>query len=173
MSYYGIRKQRIVQNEEGKYNIQCDIYDSSLRDYDGKRIWYTDKILFNTWEDTKQDLEWKMFKDILDGNIHGASGKFSSIGWNSRKKQHLPNADEWKTLEMIEISNRQLRHDLSNKRNQLNGSVAKGWKTQEQAQAEYEPFKEEICKYIDINENLYYNIWYKAWKRYLKESRGK
>ena len=170
--YMGIKNLKLIKNDEGKYNYICSAYDSSIRDYKGKRVWHDNVIVFKEYYD-KDKLEWLMFKDILNGNIHGASGKFSSIGWNSRKKQYLPNADEWKTLEMIEISNRQLRHDLSNKRNELNGSVAKGWKTQEQAQAEFEPFREQIYKYIDINENLYYNIWYKAWKRYLKESRKK
>lgn len=172
MSYMGIKNLKLIKNDEGKYNYICSAYDSSIRDWNGKRVWNDNVIVFKEYYD-KDKLEWLMFKDILNGNIHGASGKFSSIGWNSRKKQYLPNADEWKTLEMIEISNRQLRRDLSNKRNELNGSVAKGWKTQEQAQAEFEPFREQIYKYIDINENLYYNIWYKAWKRYLKESRGK
>lgn len=172
MSYMGIKNLKLIKNDEGKYNYICSAYDSSIRDYNGKRVWHDDVIVFKEYYD-KDKLEWLMFKDVLNGNIHGAGGKYSCIGWNSRKKQHILNVDEIYTLTMAEESTRKLRHDLSNKRSELNGSVARGWKTQEQAQAEFGLFKENIYKYIDINENLYYNIWYKAWKRYLKESRGK
>lgn len=172
MSYMGIKNLKLIKNEEGKYNYICSAYDSSIRDYKGKRVWHDNVIVFKEYYD-KDKLEWLMFKDILNGNIHGAGGKFSCLGWNSRKKQFILNEDEIRVLTSVEESTRNLRKQMYAKMNELNGIVHRGNMTQEQAQAEYEPFKEEICKYIDINENLYYNIWYKAWKRYLKESRGK
>ena len=169
MSYYGIRKQRIVQNEEGKYNIQCDIYDSSLRDYDGKRIWYKSKILFNNWYDTKQDLEWQMFKDVLDGNIHGASGKYSCIGWNSHKQ--VLNKEETDMINYICELNTKVRHNLIEYRNNMSKSNIPYEEYSETI--EYKRMLDVVHQTLDNNELLRYNIYYKAWKRYLKESRKK
>ena len=39
MSYMGIKNLKLIKNEEGKYNYICSAYDSSIRDYKGKRVW--------------------------------------------------------------------------------------------------------------------------------------
>ena len=69
MSYYGIRKQKFIQTNEGLWNITCELYDSSLRDYDGKRIWKKYELLYNTSYNTREELEYQFFCDVVDGNM--------------------------------------------------------------------------------------------------------
>ena len=111
MSYYGIRKMKFVVNSEGKHNISCEFYDSSIRDYNGNRIWEKTENLYGKGFNTKAELEKIFFKDVLDGNIHGASGKYSCLNWHSRKVE-LP-LEIKKELEELENKYWELSKEVS------------------------------------------------------------
>ena len=87
MSYTGVRKVKTIIDNEGKYNMGCEYYDSSVTDWRGNRIWHStgDEGLYIKGFNTKEELEYAIFKDTLDGNIHGTGGKYSCLGWGSRK----------------------------------------------------------------------------------------
>ena len=101
MSYYGIRKLKTYKDEDGKWNFSCELYDSSLRDSKGKRIWEKFEGLevpFNS----KEDLERYLFTNTLDGNFHGTGGKYSCIAWGNCKVT-LSNEDNAKLEELHKL----------------------------------------------------------------------
>ena len=85
MSYYGIRKLKTFQDENGKWNFSCDVYDSSIWSWDNKRVWEHIDNWFKVGYDTKEELEKFLFENTLDGNFHGTGGKYGCIGWGNRK----------------------------------------------------------------------------------------
>lgn len=85
MSYYGVRKLKLVKTEDNKYNYSCEYYDSSLRDFNGNRIWNKVDKLYGKSFENKEDLEYLMFQDVLDGNIHISGSKFGCLTWGNRK----------------------------------------------------------------------------------------
>lgn len=101
MSYYGIKNLKVVKTDNG-YNVSCMAYDSSLSDYNGKRIWEkVDKVYKEDYK-TKEELEYTLFKDFLDGNFHTSSGcgKYQCLSWNNL--QLIPNEKELEELKELE-----------------------------------------------------------------------
>lgn len=78
MSYYGIRNLKHVKQVDGLWNVECDYYDSSTRDFRGHRIWHHIETLFEE-NYSKAELEYKLFQYFLDGNFHGACGKYAPL----------------------------------------------------------------------------------------------
>ena len=87
MSYLGIKNLKIVQTEDGKYNVACSYYDSSITDTNNNRVWHKTNNLFKEDINTKEELEYILFKEFLDGNFHvsGNCGKFNCLSWNNCK----------------------------------------------------------------------------------------
>ena len=78
MSYYGVRNLKHVKQADGLWNVECDCYDSSIRDFQGRRVWYHITSLYDK-NFTKAELEFKVFKAFLDGIFHGACGKYAPV----------------------------------------------------------------------------------------------
>ena len=78
MSYYGIRNLKHVKQADGLWNVECDCYDSSTRDFQGHRVWHHVEKFFDK-NFTKAELEFEVFKHFLDGNLHGACGKYAPV----------------------------------------------------------------------------------------------
>jgi hypothetical protein len=87
MSYTGVRKCSIIKNHNNDYVLKCDCYDSSITiNSNGGRNWHNDVQLYqNCSFKSRAELEKQLFKDFLDGNLHGSYGKFSSLNWHSCK----------------------------------------------------------------------------------------
>ena len=95
MSYYSMKNASIVQCEEG-YTVRCDYYDSSIRDYNGNRVWEHTEKFFKPLP-TREELEDKLFYDFYMGNIRGAFGKFrniSQINFTDEEKSMLAELDK-------------------------------------------------------------------------------
>lgn len=171
MSYYGVRKVKQFQNKEtGKWNISCEYYDSSLRDWNGNRIWNvcTDGFYRNGF-DTKEELEYTLFQDTLDGNIHGTGGKFTCIGWTSDKDVLTP--EEKARLKELE----ERKYNLA-----FNPELKAVKKRLHEAGVKYEDYEKDP-EFRELNnkavearkeyEAYRYNTYFNAWKRYLKKQR--
>ena len=78
MSYYGIRNLKHVKQADGLWNAECDYYDSSTRDFQGHRVWHHVEKFFDK-NFTKAELEYMLFQHFLDGNFHGACGKYAPV----------------------------------------------------------------------------------------------
>ena len=78
MSYYGIRNLKHVKQADGLWNVECDCYDSSIRDFQGHRVWHHVEKFFDK-NFTKAELEYMLFQHFLDGNFHGACGKYAPV----------------------------------------------------------------------------------------------
>ena len=160
MSYYGIRSLKLVKTEEGKFNYSCQLYDSCWRDDNGHRIWEDASRLYAKDYDTKEELEYQLFKDTLDGNIHGTPGKFSCISWNNRKFD-LP--EEQKGL--IDLAHKKYRDTSDKYYNVLRDN-------NRNAEAEaVKQVQEEANRLRDEYDNLRYSLWYKAWIDYLQREK--
>ena len=83
MSYYGVRKVKIIKKENGLYNVACEAYDSSITDYKGNRIWDAYPNGIYKEDKTKEEVEKQLFIDALDGNLHGVGGKYTCISWSN------------------------------------------------------------------------------------------
>lgn len=78
MSYYGVRNLKHVKQADGLWNVECDCYDSSIRDFQGHRVWHHVEKFFDK-NFTKAELEYMLFQHFLDGNFHGACGKYAPV----------------------------------------------------------------------------------------------
>lgn len=78
MSYYGVRNLKHVKQADGLWNVECDCYDSSIRDFQGHRVWHHVEKFFDK-NFNKAELEFEVFKHFLDGNLHGACGKYAPV----------------------------------------------------------------------------------------------
>lgn len=163
MSYYGIRKLKLVKTEAGKYNYSCECYDSSITDYKGNRIWRPMEKLFNKDYDTKEALELQMFKDVLDGNIHGAGGKYSCLSWDNRKtelsigkQKELDRLNKIKNV-MLEDYYKWINSKEVHELEKINPEKVKQSK-----------LYIDTHKAIDDYENARYKFWYETWQEYLK-----
>ena len=101
MSYYGIKNLKTIKKENGLYNVSADYYDSSIRDYNGNRVWYHADNLFK--EDMeKEELEYRLFQDFLNGNFHtaGNCGKYQCLSWTNCKVKL--NKEDYEVLKNLE-----------------------------------------------------------------------
>ena len=74
MSYYGIKNLKHVKQVDGLWNVECDYYDGSTRDFRGHRVWHHTEAIFEE-NYNKVKLEYKLFQYFLDGNFHGEIGR--------------------------------------------------------------------------------------------------
>ena len=66
MSYYGIRNLKHVKQADGLWNVECDCYDSSIRDFQGHRVWHHVEKFFDK-NFTKAELEYMLFQHFSGG----------------------------------------------------------------------------------------------------------
>ena len=167
MSYYGLRKVKTYQDENGKWNFSCDCYDSSIWSWDNTRVWEHLDKWFKDGLETKEELEMYLFKNTLDGNLHGTSGKYNCLSWNSNKIQ-------------LTAKEKQVLADLEEKRNSIRYSEQKKLITAklQQAKIPYEEWKNnaEYKAIADLEEKyseeynaLRYDMYYRRWQAYLKQ----
>jgi hypothetical protein len=172
MSYYGIKNLKIVQTEDGKYNVACSYYDSSITDCNNNRVWHTTESLFKEGTIAKAELEYNLFKDFLDGNFHvsGNCGKFNCLSWTNNKV----------VLSKEESDKIQELHDT--KDSLLYGQEAKAIKEQLRIlEIPYEEWKnhplykdlhEKQVKAVQEYEDYRYNTYLRAWIEYLKQEKA-
>lgn len=163
MSYYGIRKLKLVKTEAGKYNYSCECYDSSITDYNGNRVWNPMEKLFKDDYETKEALEFQMFKDVLDGNIHGAGGKFSCLSWDNRTIEL--SAEKQKELDRLAGIKDALRKEYYKWINSKEVHELEKINPQEVKQSK---LYLDTRKAIDDYENTRYKLWHETWQEYLK-----
>lgn len=163
MSYYGIRKLKLVKTEAGKFNYSCECYDSSITDYNGNRVWNPMEKLFKNDYETKEALEFQMFKDVLDGNIHGAGGKFSCLSWNNRTIEL--SAEKQKELDRLAGIKDALRKEYYKWLNSKDIQELEKINPQEVKQSK---LYLDTRKAIDDYENTRYKLWHETWQEYLK-----
>ena len=166
MSYYGVKNLKIIKTESG-YNATCIWYDSSIRSWDGKRVWRLCENLYINSYKTKEELERKLFEDFLDGNLHGSCGKFAPLNWHTCKIR-LSDA-EYEELKALE-----------DKKNHISNAVHTLRKCPSYQNMTYEEFskREElqgIFNEINVLRKMYsdrrYELYYNAWQAYLTEEK--
>lgn len=171
MSYYGIKNLKIVQTEDGKYNVACSYYDSSITDWDNNRVWHTTESLFKENINTREELEYMLFKDFLDGNFHvaGSCGKFNCLSWTNNKV--VLSKEETNKIQELEEAKRSLLYGQETKaiENQLKtlGIPYEDWKNHPL----YKDLYIQQVTYIKSYETYRYTAYYNAWKQYLKTSK--
>ena len=138
MSYYGIRNLKHVKQADGLWNVECDCYDSSIRDFQGHRVWHHVEKFFDK-NFTKAELEYMLFQHFLDGNFHGACGKYAPLSWTNCKV-HL-SEDKLNLLAIIEKEYTSTPY------------------------AETEKYNIARKKYNETR----YKLYFEAWKQYLKD----
>ena len=128
MSYYGIKKMKYNQLQDGTWTVACDYYDSSIYSYDYKRVWkHTDR--FTQPFATKEELDNYLFENFLDGNFHGSFGKFACLNWNNSTLKFTD--DEKQQLELINKKYYKENSIKSKEYNELRYKVCKqAWKRQ-------------------------------------------
>ena len=128
MSYYGIKKMKYNQLQDGTWTVSCDYYDSSIRDYDYKRVWHTTEQFTQPFA-TKEELDDFLFRNFLDGNFHGSFGKFACLNWNNCTLKFTD--DENQQLELINKKYYKENSIKSKEYNELRYKVCKqAWKRQ-------------------------------------------
>ena len=168
MSYDGIRKLKIYQDENGKWNFSCETYDSSIRDWRGNRVWEKFEGLKTPFE-TREELEYYLFKNTLDGNFHGTGGKFGCLGWGNRKVKL--SEKELVILQELEDKKYSLMYGETIKRIESR-LREKGLKYEDFKQDE-EWLKEnakirQACKEYD---EFRYGTYFKRWQEYLEQQK--
>ena len=172
MSYYGIKNLKIVQTEDGKYNVACNYYDSSITDWNNNRVWHTTESLFKENVETKAELEYMLFKDFLDGNFHvaGNCGKFNCLSWTNNKV--VLSKEETDKIQELEEAKRRLLYGQETK------AIESQLKTLEIPYAEwknhplYKDLYEKQVKAVQEYEDYRYNTYLKAWLEYLKQEKA-
>lgn len=169
MSYYGVRKLKVVKNSENKFNVSCDYYDSSLRDYKGNRIWEHSDHFFAKDFDTKEELEYYLFQDVLDGDLKGVGGKFACIAWGNCKvepsKEELLKYDE--LYKEAATASKYFWNEFT-KQDKFHG------KTHKECYDLFDDYKQawdSVMLKEENKRNYRYSIYYKAWKEYLQEQK--
>lgn len=168
MSYCGIRKLKTYQDENGKWNFSCDFYDSSIRSSDNKRVWEKFEGLDTPFE-TREELEYYLFKNTLDGNFHGTGGKFGCIGWGYCK---------------VKLSEKELviLKELEDKKYSLSDgeTIKKIENRLREKGLRYEDFKQDK-EWLEENAKIQqaykeysefrYGTYFKRWKEYLEQKK--
>ena len=172
MSYYGLRKVKVYKNEEtGLYNISCEYYDSSCRDMRGNRIWDTCSRLLK--EDvTKEDAEYHLFENTLDGNYHGTGGKYTCIEWG-KNTVTLPKEqqDELNRLENLKWNSAE-RDEIEKIRKEKYANLSyEEWKKVTETDMHLKALIETNKSYSRVYNELRYKWWYSAWKKYLQDKK--
>ena len=128
MSYYGIKKMKYNQLQDGTWTVACDYYDSSIWSYDYKRVWNTTDKFTQPFA-TKEELDDFLFRNFLDGNFHGSFGKFACLNWNNCTLKFTD--DEKQQLELINKKYYKENSIKSKEYNELRYKVCKqAWKRQ-------------------------------------------
>lgn len=170
MSYYGVRKLKQVQID-GKWNAICEYYDSSIWGWDGKRDWRTcSEGLYNNGFDTKEELEYKLFQDTLDGNIHGTGGKFSSLAWGSNKVQL--SQEEYDLIKKYDKEYwdyfSYFWNDYAKTRQDLKGLVHEKCMADKDYAEKFKVLEERRKR----KEQYRYDTYYRRWKEYLANKKN-
>lgn len=171
MSYYGIKNLKIVQTEDGKYNVACSYYDSSITDWNNNRVWHTTESLFKENINIREELEYMLFKDFLDGNFHvaGNCGKFNCLSWTNNKV--VLSKEETNKIQELEETKRRLLYGQETKaiENQLKTLKIpyEDWKNHPL----YKDLYIQQVTYIKSYETYRYTAYYNAWKQYLKTNK--
>lgn len=169
MSYYGIRKLKTFKNEEtGKWNFSCECYDSSIRNWKGNRIWEKIDAWFKEGLNTKEELEEYLFRNTLDGNFHGTSGKYSCIAWGNCKVK----LSTTETNTLNELENKYYSFTSSEKYQEIINKLKENnipYSEWENSSAEYRASLEEKEELYKTYKEYRYNTYYKNWKEYLKQ----
>lgn len=169
MSYYGIRKLKTFQDENGKWNFSCDVYDSSIRGWNGKRVWEHLDSWFKVGLDTKEELEMFLFKNTLDGNLHGTGGKYGCIGWGNRKVKLSDK--ELAILNDLEKKKHDLMYGAETKavesRLRQAGIPYAEWEQDE----EYKRIHDLTSKACKEYEEFRYNTYFHRWKQHLEQKK--
>ena len=128
MSYYGIKKMKYKHLQDGAWTVSCDCYDSSIWGRNNKRVWeHVDQ--FTKPFATKEELDDFLFKNFLDGNLHGSFGKFACLNWNNSTLKFTD--DEKQQLELIDKKYYKENSIKSEEYNELRYKVSKqAWKRQ-------------------------------------------
>ena len=167
MSYYGIRKLKTFQDENGKWNFSCDVYDSSIWSWDNKRVWEHIDNWFKVGYDTKEELERYLFENTLDGNFHGTGGKYGCIAWGNCKvklsDKELAILDELKKKK-YELMYGEETERIENKLKNNNIPYSE-WKNDEEYKARTELANKAYKEYSEFR----YNAYFRRWKEYLSQ----
>lgn len=83
MSYYHIKNLKTIKTKNG-YNAEANIADSNVYDWNNRLIWNKEVLYKNDFE-TKEQLEYALFKEFLDGNLQGSCGKFAPLNFKNQK----------------------------------------------------------------------------------------
>lgn len=156
MSYWGLRKVKFLYDEENKWHIQCDVYDSSIWTWDNKRAWSLNKKCYTGFE-TREELEKVIFLDTLNGNIRGVGGKFSSASWVKGRKFEL-------TTEQ-----KQILDELDKKTQEKRQAWLKMRDMENRDENLYRQLKDEESNIRRQKHQLYEDFCYKQWLIYTKE----
>lgn len=171
MSYYGVRKVKTIKNEEGKYNISCEYYDSSITDWRGRRVWNVCSTgFFTKWYDTKEELEYALFQDTLDGNLHGTGGKYACIGWGTGKVT-LSEEEQKKLKELEDKKWSSLYNKEFNKLEEELRSKGIEYDDMEKVSPVYKEYVEARRKASKEYSDYRYNTYFKRWKEFLEQKK--
>ena len=169
MSYYGIRKLKTFQDENGKWNFSCDVYDSSIWSWDNKRVWEHIDNWFKVGYGTKEELEYYLFENTLDGNFHGTGGKYGCIGWGNRKVKL--SEKELVILKELEDKKYSLMYGETIKRIESRlrekGLKYEDFKKDEEWLEEHAKIEQACKEYSEFR----YGTYFKRWKEYLEQQK--
>ena len=171
MSYYGVRKVKVYQNKEnGLFNVSCDFYDSSVRNLDGTRYWQHADKWYN--DDTKENIEYKLFIDTLDGNMHGTGGKYSCLAWgNNTVELSEEEQERLKELDMLRWDNPE-KAELQRLRDTEYKELSfKEWYDKVENTPCLKELADKSKDYQTRYTELRYKLYYKAWQDYLQEKK--
>lgn len=161
--------------KQEKWNFKCDLYDSSIRDWKGNRVWEHDVTWWNAEheKDTKEEVEYYLFENTLDGNLHGTGGKYTCIEWGKgslslpkEQQEELDKLDElrWNSPEKDELDN--LRK--SDKYKDLKYDK---WVETQETEEHLKELVAKIRSYEKEYNKKRYNYWYEAWQNYLNDKK--
>lgn len=142
MSYYKIKNYKIVKTNEGKFNVAGEIADSSIRDDRGRFIFHKSERIYKNDYDTKESMEYALFKDFLDGELHGATGKFKILDWDNQEYLKL---SEKENRVLTKLDNRRFNKNRTN---------------------------EEYLRLTERYNKVRYSLFYRAWKKYLNDKKS-
>lgn len=164
MTFYIVRKVKLFQNEKtGIWNISCEFCDGFMFERCGNDEWHTNTTgFYQKGFHTKQELEYALFKDIVDGKLTGVKGKFACIDmWNRTVKLTEDETAELKHLE--ERKNRALNCKALSKRLRQAGIPYEKW----QDSPEYSRKQKIIADAKIAYDSYKYSVYYRAWQEYL------
>lgn len=175
MSYNGLRKVKVYKSEEtGKWTFSCDVYDSSLRDYKGNRIWEHVDSWWNNenHKSSKEEVEYYLFENTLDGNFHGTGGKYTCIEWG-KNTVTLPKEqqDELTRLDNLRWNSPE-RDEIEKIRKEKYANLSyEEWVKVTETDTYLKALIETNKSYSRVYNELRYKFWFNAWKNYLQEKK--